>query len=86
VVVVHSAGVQDPDGLKLVFGAIRARFSRLRLVWTDGIYKRVTDRVAAWRPAWPVRLGVVEKKGPGFKLVKRRWVVERSAPRGAMME
>jgi putative transposase len=77
-VVVHSAGAQDPDGLKLVFGAIRGRFSRLRLVWADGISKRMADWVAAWRPARPVRLEVVERKEPGFKLVKRRWVVERT--------
>jgi len=78
VVVVHSAGVQDPDGLKLVFDATRGRFSRLRLVWADGIYKRMAGRVATWRPAWPVRLEVAKKEEPGFKLVKRRWVVERT--------
>jgi putative transposase len=83
-VVVHSAGIQDPEGLKLVFGSIRGRFSRLKLVWADGIYKRMADWVAAWRPAWPIRLVVVErkkdgkKKERGFKLVKRRWVVERT--------
>jgi putative transposase len=70
--------VQDPEGAKLVFGSIRGRFSRLRLVWADGIYKRVVEWVAAWRPASPVRLQVVERTEPGFKVLPRRWVVERT--------
>jgi putative transposase len=77
-VVVTAASVQDDEGARLVFGSIRGRFSRLRLVWADGIYKRVADWVAAWRPAVPIRLEVVERSGPGFKVVKRRWVVERT--------
>ena len=76
--VVHPADVQDADGLRRVFEAIRGRFSRLRLVWADGAYKRMIGRVAAWRPACPIRLEVVERVGPGFKLLKRRWVVERT--------
>jgi len=77
-VVVTAADVQDPEGLKLVFEAIRGRFSRLKLVWADGIYKRVVDWVAAWRPAKPIRLEVVERTEPGFKVLPRRWVVERT--------
>ena len=76
--VVTAASVQDDEGAKLLLGSIRGRFSRLRLVWADAIYKRVADWVASWRPAWPVRLEVVERDGPGFKVVKRRWVVERT--------
>ena len=77
-VVVTAASVQDDEGARLLFGSIRGRFGRLKLVWADGIYKRVADWVAAWRPAVPVRLEVVERDGPGFKVVKRRWVVERT--------
>jgi putative transposase len=77
-VVVTAASVQDDEGAKLLLGSIRGRFSRLRLVWADAIYKRVAEWVAAWRPARPVRLEVVERTGPGFKVVKRRWVVERT--------
>ena len=76
--VVTAADVQDPEGAKLVFEAIRGRFSRLKLVWADGIYKRLIDWVAAWRPAQPVRLEVVERTEPGFKVLPRRWVVERT--------
>jgi hypothetical protein len=37
------------DGAKLVFDAIRGRFSRLKPVWADALYKRVAD----WWPLVP---------------------------------
>ena len=77
-VVVTAADVLAPDGAKPVVESIRGRFSRLRTVWADGIYRRVADWVSAWRPAMPVRLEVVERTGPGFKVLPRRWVVERT--------
>ena len=78
-VVVHAADVQDAEGAKLVFAAIRGRFSRLRLVWADGAYARLAGWVHAWRPAWPVRLEVVPRRlAHGFEVLPRRWVVERT--------
>jgi putative transposase len=77
-VVVHAADVQDYDGLKLVFGAIRGRFSRLKLVWADGMYERMIGWVARWRSARPIRLVIVKRTEPGFEVLKRRWVVERT--------
>ena len=76
--VVHAAGIEDYDGAKLVFERIGNRFSRLRSVWADGMYERVAGWVAAWRPARPIRLEIVKRNGPGFRLLKRRWVVERT--------
>lgn len=46
--VVAPADVQDTEGAKLVCDSIRGRFSRLKLVWADGIYKRVADWVASY--------------------------------------
>lgn len=77
-VVVHAADIQDYDGLKLVFEAIRGRFRRLRLVWADGMDERMAEGVARWRPARPIRLQIVKRTEPGFKVRKRRWVVERT--------
>ena len=37
-VVVHSAGIQDRDGAKLVLEKIKGLFSRLVLIWADGGY------------------------------------------------
>jgi putative transposase len=77
-VVVHPADIQDYDGAKLVFEAIRGRFSRLRLVRADGIYARLVDWVWRWRPARPIRLEVVKRVGPGFRVLRGRWRVERT--------
>ena len=80
-VVVHAADVQDYDGIKLVFESIRGRFSKLKLVWADGMYERMKDWVFNWRRAYPIRLEVVKRDGPGFKVLPRRWVVERTFAR-----
>jgi putative transposase len=77
-VVVHAADVQDYDGAKLVFEAIRGRFSRLRLVRADGMYARLVGWVWRWRPACPIRLEVVKRIGRGFKVLRGRWRVERT--------
>jgi putative transposase len=78
VVVVPAADIQDYHGLKLLVEAIRGRFSRLKLVWADGMSKRMIGWVARFRPARPIRLEIVKREGPGFKVQKRRWVVERT--------
>ncbi len=76
--VVHAADIQDPEGGKRVFDRVRGRFSRRRLVWADGIYGRIVGGVARWRAARPIRLEIVRRTGPGFRVLKRRWVVERT--------
>jgi putative transposase len=76
--VVHAADVQDADGARLLFETIRGRFSRLKLIWADGAYRRIAEWMAAWRPAKPIRLKVVEKAAEGFIVLPRRWVVERT--------
>ena len=42
------------------------------------MFQRMAGWVARWRPARPIRLQIVNRTGPGFKVLKRRWVVERS--------
>ncbi len=76
--VVHAADIQDPEGAKLVLESIRGRFRRRKLIGADGIDQRIADWVASGRPAWPIRREVVEQTEPGFKVLKRRWVVERT--------
>ncbi len=78
VVVVHAAQIPDYDGAKLVFERLRGRFSRLEWIWADGIYERIVGWVAQWRPARPLLLQIVERIEPGFVVLKRRWVVERT--------
>ena len=76
-VVVHSASVQDRDGVKLVTGGLKAKFPRLKLIWADGAYEAAVG--------WAKQFGrfvleLVRKPSgqKGFVLLPRRWVVERT--------
>jgi putative transposase len=55
-------------------------FKRLRHVWVDGGYhgEPLQRWVAGLKVTYKIVLEVVENTLPGFHLVKRRWVVERT--------
>lgn len=72
-VVVHPADIQDRDGAALVFEGIEDRFPLLDVVYADGGY--AGPRAAA---ACPVDLVVVKRTEPGFKVLPKRWIVERT--------
>ena len=75
---VHAADIQDRDGAKLVLTGTRVRFPRLRKVWVDRNYR---GALVAWaKRAAGVELAVVAppKGTKGFRVLPRRWVVERS--------
>jgi putative transposase len=77
-VVVHSAGIQDRDGAKLVFAQAKERFPSLRLVWADGGY---AGKLIGWLAAlcgWVLEIVKRSDTAKGFVLLPRRWVVERT--------
>jgi putative transposase len=77
-VVVHSAGLQDRDGAKLVLERIKGRFSRLRLIWADAVYG---GQLINWvKEQLRVVLEIVRRRDEavGFEVQPRRWVVERT--------
>ncbi len=78
-VVVHTADVQDRDGAQLVFDrAKRQGWSRLQLVWADGGY---AGQLIAWLAGYCGWLLQIVKRSDdvkGFKVLPRRWVVERT--------
>jgi putative transposase len=77
-VVVHSAGIQDRDGAKAVFDAIRNDLPRLQLVWADGGY---AGKLVEWVKSecgWVLEIVKRTDDVKGFKLLPRRWVVERT--------
>jgi len=78
-VVVHPADVQDRDGAKWVFTALpETLWERLKKVWADGGYR---GALADWLKQFhDVVLEVVERPAdqPGFILLPKRWVVERT--------
>lgn len=75
-VVVHSAGLQDRDGTKLVLAKVEARFSRLRLIWADAGYG---GQLINWvKEQIRCVLEIVRRRDSvaRFEVLPRRWVVE----------
>jgi putative transposase len=80
-VVVHAADTQDRDGAKLVLGAIRSRFHRLKKIWADGGYAgALVEWVRGVFGARGLVLEIVKRTDDmkGFVVLPRRWVVERT--------
>jgi putative transposase len=81
--VVHSAGIQDRDGAKLVLKKMVGRFPRLEKILADGIYN---GDLAGWAKevgGWILELVVrdpneSEEEKKKFKVLKWRWIVERT--------
>ncbi len=80
-IVVHPANIQDRDGAKLVLMKLVHSFMRLRLIWADGGYAgQLVQWVSQLRPTKRLRLEIVKRSDDikGFKVLPRRWVVERT--------
>jgi putative transposase len=76
--VVHGAQVQDRDGAKLVFEKAKHLFPRLTLIWADGGY---AGKLVGWVRSvcgWVLEIVKRSDDVKGFKLLPRRWVVERT--------
>jgi transposase len=77
-VVVTIAGIQDRDGAVRLLTALRARFSTIALIWADGGY---TGRLVTWaQTVLAVTVTIVKRTDDltGFRVIPRRWVVERT--------
>jgi putative transposase len=84
-VVVHSAGIPDGTGGKLVLPHlftqlkrnVHTRWCRLKLIWAEGAYQ---DIAAYVRKQLGWRLEGVRRApdAKGFVVLPRRWVVERT--------
>ena len=85
--VVHSAGIQDRDGAKLVLKKMVGRFPRLKKILADAIYNggigEWTKEVGGWIlevVAHPKAAGkAADAEEPKkFKVLPWRWIVERT--------
>jgi putative transposase len=77
-VVVHPANLQDRDGALLVLSKLWYIFPRLHLIWADGGY---SGTLVDWVMTHLYCALVIIKRTDdvrGFKLLPRRWVVERT--------
>jgi len=78
-VVVTSANVQDYHGAKPVLKKVKDRCPRLKVVWVDGIYEK--EWLIAWTKSecgWELQVIKRTDDTKGFKLLPKRWVVERT--------
>ena len=74
--VVHSAGVQDRDGARLVLEPLEGRFTRLKWIWADGGY---AGSFMGWAKRVCGRVIQVVRRTELHRLVvlPKRWIVER---------
>jgi len=80
-VVVTAASADDRVGLMILIECYWATgLKRLRRLWVDGGYRAAWLRQWAWgvKPTHKIALTVVDKVGPGFQVLPRRWTVERT--------
>uniref|UniRef100_UPI00374DFDE1 IS5 family transposase n=1 Tax=Streptomyces lonegramiae TaxID=3075524 RepID=UPI00374DFDE1 len=82
VVVVTSASVQDRAGGRTVLARLAAAFRAVSLVWADGGYANSVDcTLLSWvRDVLGIVVEIVKRADDvrGFKVLPRRWAVERS--------
>ena len=76
--VVTGAQVQDRDGARLAATKLKGKFARLRLFWADGAYAGELIAWFAWFAQWVLDIVKKPDDQKGFKVLPRRWVVERT--------
>ena len=79
--VITSAAVQDRDAAKELIETLVSWFRRLQVIWADGGYLgALVQWVKGLRPFGKLRLEIVRRCDDvkGFKVLPRRWVVERT--------
>lgn len=75
-VIVTMAGIQDRDAAHRLLARLRERFSTIALVWADAGY---AGRLLVWaRNVLHLTVQIVKRSEPGFVVLPRRWVVERT--------
>lgn len=74
--IVHSAHVQDRDGAKWVLARATFDFVRLRIIRADGGY---AGKLVTWaKEQCRFALEIIRRTSPGFVILPKRWVVERT--------
>ena len=75
-VLVTMASIQDRDGACRLLARLRERFTTITLVWADAGY---AGRLLVWaRTVLHLTVQIVKRSQPGFVVLPRRWVVERT--------
>jgi transposase len=77
---VHSANVQDRDGGVLLLISLADRFPLLKKLFADGAYQGPVfgKALAKVRPQLQLEIIKRSETAPGFVVVPKRWIVERT--------
>lgn len=78
---ITSAAVQDRDAAKPLIRGLVDLFGRLQIIWADGGYLgKLVPWVKQLRPYGKLKLEVVRRcdRAKGFKVLPKRWLVERT--------
>ena len=77
---VHPAHMQDRDGGILLLSALAERFPLLQKLFADGAYQGPVFRqaLAKVRPQLKVEIIKRSDPAPGFIVLPKRWIVERT--------
>lgn len=78
IVLVLTADVQDREGARLLLAKVKGLFPRLKTIWADGSY---AGRLIAWVQevcGWVLEIVQRSDAAHEFKLVRKRWIVERT--------
>jgi putative transposase len=75
---VLTADIQDRDGAKLLFLEIKEQMPHLQLVWADGGYRGKLIEWVAVHCLWILEIVKRSDKQKTFKVLPKRWIVERT--------
>jgi putative transposase len=76
-VVVHSASIQDRSGAKLLMAHLITQCKGLKIIWVDGGYSG--NKIKDWiMQMFAIVWQVMKRPRKKFKIVKFRWIVERT--------
>lgn len=74
---VHSAGIQDRAGAKLLMFRLMSLFVGIKIIWADGGYSG--EPFKTWiKQMFNIIWQVIKRPRKVFKIVKFRWIVERT--------
>lgn len=77
---VHPAHIQDRDGGILLLSALADRFPMLQKLFADGAYQGPVFGQALTKVRPQLKLEIIKRSdpAPGFVVLPKRWIVERT--------